>query len=514
MTSEPQPLSIFVSHAKEDAVFARRLTQSLDRAKIRVWLAETALNVGDSIVEAIDTAIRRTDVLVAILSRASRKAKWFQYEIENAQQKADVEIVVVCIDDTELPPDLAKYHCIRGSDADTFPYDELINQLKERFPEASDYEQPDDPIPHIPQMVGREEALLGLEDMAAQQRFITITGMGGIGKTTLAAAFARWAQDTNLVERVLWLNGSHLNPEGLAGELHRSLKLSSPFVSIEEAGYQISTALRSTSALIVLDDASDQSLAFMLRLLRESDHGELRMLVTTRTQNLAGASRDFVVFNLDTLSQSEAMTFLRELLQDGAEISDANAREIVDETGGHPLALRMIAGHLKSGSSADEIVQTLRSSLTEPGSGNTISETLDYTFNALSDDEREVLSAVAQFGDTPITIRTLSTLSGVADSSDLLPVVQELARHAVIRFDEDRISMHPLVREHLHQIGASDQSTEHHTLYITIDPALMAKDDFVEVLETLNALYTQLGGDELIIREDEIGRFTKAGVLV
>ena len=464
-------------------------------------------------MEAIDTAIRGTDVLIAILSRASREAKWVQHEIEHAQM-AGVEIVLVCIDGTEPPPDLAKYHCIRGSDSDTFPYDDLINQLKERFPEASDYEEPDDPIPDVLRLVGRDDALLRLEEMAAQHRFMTITGMGGIGKTTLAAAFARWARDTNLVERVLWLNGSHLNPEGLAGELHRSLKLSSPFVSIAEAGYQISSALKSTSALIVLDDASDESLALMLRLLRGSDHGELRMLVTTRARDLAGASRDFVVFNLDTLSSAEAMSFLSALLPDGVEISDASAKEIVAETGGHPLALQLIAGQLTSGGSADEIVQKLRSGLTEPTSGNTINATLDYTFNALSVEERKVLSAVAHFGDTPVTIRTLSTLSGVPDSSDLLPVVQELARHAVILLDEERISMHSLVREYLHQRSASEQPTAHHTLYITIDPALMAKEDFVEVLETLNELYTQLGGDELIIREDEIGRFTKAGVLV
>ena len=42
----------------------------------------------------------------------------------------------------------------------------------------------------------------------------------------------------------------------------------------------------------------------------------------------------------------------------------------------------------------------------------------------------------------------------------------------------------------------------------------MAKEDFVDVLETLNVIYSQLGGDELIIREDDVGRFTKATVLV
>ena len=74
--------------------------------------------------------------------------------------------------------------------------------------------------------------------------------------------------------------------------------------------------------------------------------------------------------------------------------------------------------------------------------------------------------------------------------------------------------MHPLVRQAFVNSQTASESSNLETLYVSFDPKLMAKEDVVEFLEALNAVYAQLGGDELIIREDEIGQFSQAGVLV
>ena len=514
MEQQQKPLSVFVSHSKDDAAFARHLTQYLQEAKVRVWLAEAELAVGDSIVESVDTAIRGTDLLIAVVSRASLEAKWFRYEIERAQRNPDLAIIFVSIDGSALAPPLEKFPCIRGADEADFPYDDLLEQIRRRFPDASDFEQPDDSIPEVPTMVGRDGALHRLEEMIAQNRIVAITGMAGIGKTTMAAATARWARDTQLVQRVVWVHGNHLNEAGFVAELQRALKVPEPGVSTETAMSLIVSSLQSTSTLIVVDDASNTSLEILNRIPHEFGHDGLHVLVTSRTRNLPGAQRDYVTLDLNTLTEDEAMAFLEKMLDEHQKkISNEDARGIVTATGGHPLVLSLIAGQLQTGATPSAVLQNLRSDPSHPAHNASIKQTLDYTYDTLSQEERHVLSAIAEFGDSSVSIRTVSMLVGIRDTSDVLRRVEGLAARGVVSLDGDRVSTHPLIREYLKQLGDHSESAPH-TLYITVDPELMAKEDFVEFLDALNVLYTQLGGDELIICEDEIGRFTKTGVLV
>ena len=124
------------------------------------------------------------------------------------------------------------------------------------------------------------------------------------------------------------------------------------------------------------------------------------------------------------------------------------------------------------------------------------------------------MGALALFGDSPVSLRMLGTILGLTDTLKVDSLVERLSYFGLVRVENQRISTHPLLREFIVQRVPSGSPSTSGTLYITVDPSLMGKEDFVEVLDTLNAIYAHLGGDELLIREDEIGRFTKAGVLV
>jgi len=64
------------------------------------------------------------------------------------------------------------------------------------------------------------------------------------------------------------------------------------------------------------------------------------------------------------------------------------------------------------------------------------------------------------------------------------------------------------------KFGEQPVASQGGMLYVTIDPTLFTKEDFVEFLDSLNTLYVLMGGEELVIREDEVGRFADVGVFV
>ena len=75
---------VFLSYRSEDRDFARRLAGDLDRAGIRPWLDELELRTGDDI-GAIESAIRASDCLVVILTRAAAGSRWVRHEVNLAR---------------------------------------------------------------------------------------------------------------------------------------------------------------------------------------------------------------------------------------------------------------------------------------------------------------------------------------------------------------------------------------------------------------------------------------------
>jgi TIR domain len=64
-------LTIFLSHNHIDKPFARRLTERLKAHGIKVWLDEAEMQVGDSLLSKIESAIRECTYLGVILSPRS-----------------------------------------------------------------------------------------------------------------------------------------------------------------------------------------------------------------------------------------------------------------------------------------------------------------------------------------------------------------------------------------------------------------------------------------------------------
>ena len=71
---------IFVSHRSEDMDAARQLSVDLQARGHEVWLDEWEINVGDSIIEKIDSGLEAIQFLILCYSGAGVHSPWMSRE--------------------------------------------------------------------------------------------------------------------------------------------------------------------------------------------------------------------------------------------------------------------------------------------------------------------------------------------------------------------------------------------------------------------------------------------------
>ena len=60
--------TVFISYSHSDSEWVRRFANTLKEQNVAVWLDEWQVAAGESIVEALETGLRASDVIVAVLS--------------------------------------------------------------------------------------------------------------------------------------------------------------------------------------------------------------------------------------------------------------------------------------------------------------------------------------------------------------------------------------------------------------------------------------------------------------
>lgn len=98
---------IFISHSSSDKLLVDRLVGDLIGWGFEVWFSRLEIKAGESISEKIQAALRQSDCLVVILSRASCKASWVKRELGSflSRQISDRrgKIIPVVIERCRLP---------------------------------------------------------------------------------------------------------------------------------------------------------------------------------------------------------------------------------------------------------------------------------------------------------------------------------------------------------------------------------------------------------------------------
>jgi predicted ATPase/DNA-binding winged helix-turn-helix (wHTH) protein len=264
-------------------------------------------------------------------------------------------------------------------------------------------------------MIGRETVVSEVSDKLRNERFVTLLGPGGIGKTTIALAVARavaeeFAGEVHFVDLESLTDQRHV-----AGVVATSLGLA---LKSKDPGLELVDLVRSQKILIVLDSCEHviETVALLAeQLYKETE--QVYLLTTSRELLKVGGEHCCRVLPLDFPPDGSEQTANAVLRYPAAQLlarrvaARAGSFVLTDEEApfvaemcrkldGIPLAIELAAGQaaalgLKNTLAGLELLKLARRSAV--ARHQTLKATLDWSYNRLSDGERIVLRRIAPF---------------------------------------------------------------------------------------------------------------------
>jgi TIR domain-containing protein len=123
--------TVFISHSAGDTDWARSFAQALKARGVPVWFDEFNIRPGESLRDAVESGLRNSDVLVALLDAdsPSRPNLFFELGAAIGMGKRVVPIVPKGMDPSVLPLDVRlRRYLIRNTPEQTA--EELTNTLQ------------------------------------------------------------------------------------------------------------------------------------------------------------------------------------------------------------------------------------------------------------------------------------------------------------------------------------------------------------------------------------------------
>jgi WD40 repeat protein len=352
--------SVFISYSRKDGVAAaHRLREVLTGAGCEVWLDTERIRGGSSWSKAIEEALDRCDVLVAVLSEGSYVSEICRAEQMWALREGKRVIPVLAIPAAPRPLHLStlNYRTLPAQER------ELLEDVGAEPPPvaASAGALRYDTVPPLPQsFIAREgavEALRNLLFSEGDETNIAVTavaGMGGIGKTVLATALCRdTAVQRAFPDGIAWMT---IGREWDGDFVARMREVGRALGEDVERGWDSKIAcenryrniLREKAALIVVDDV--WKLEDLKPLLVDAPRS--RFLFTTRD---AGIARNVTSrrYTAAVLAQNEARLLLARAA--GRKVTElpAEADPIIAACGGLAAAVSQIGASLRDVSAAE-----------------------------------------------------------------------------------------------------------------------------------------------------------------
>jgi predicted ATPase/DNA-binding SARP family transcriptional activator len=282
-------------------------------------------------------------------------------------------------------------------------------------------------LPHdATTFVGRADELAELEDLLRDRRLVTVTGLGGTGKTRLALEVARHSAHARggnvwFVELTAIADGALVVPAVASS------------IGIDTATVDaVVERLRPLDALLVLDNCEhvvDACALLVADLLRSCPN--LRMLATSRVSLGTPGETDFALAPLPTdaavrLFLDRAAALRRDFSGDETTIA-----AICRELDGLPLAIELAAARAKALSPSeiaarlDDRFRFLRAwhRVADPRH-RTLQTTMDWSYDLLGPGEQELLRRLSVFAGGA----ELAAIAEVCRSGDEVAALDELER--------------------------------------------------------------------------------------
>jgi predicted ATPase/DNA-binding winged helix-turn-helix (wHTH) protein len=268
-------------------------------------------------------------------------------------------------------------------------------------------------------MIGRETVVSKVSDKLRDERFVTLLGPGGIGKTTIALAVGRAAAE-EFGGKVHFADLESLtDPRHVAGAVATSLGLA---LKSRDPGLELVDLVRSQKLLIILDSCEHviEAVALLAEQLYQ-DTEQVYLLTTSRELLKVEGEHCCRVLPLDfppdgseqtanaVLRYPAVQLFVRRVAARAGSIvlTDEEApfvAEMCRKLDGMPLAIELAAGQVAAlglKNTVSRLVSRLEllklSHRTAVPRHRSLKATLDWSYDLLSDAERIVFRRIAPF---------------------------------------------------------------------------------------------------------------------
>lgn len=353
-------------------------------------------------------------------------------------------------------------------------------------------EQPDEAdvptrfvVPPTP-LHGRHDDIADLVRIITEERLVTLTGPGGVGKTRLAAAVSDSLADHYPDGVVRIALGYLTHASSVMAAIGRALGVAGS--DGPETYDAVAAHLRPMSMLLVLDNFEHllSAAPHVGRLIAQCPN--VTILVTSRSPLRVRAEHEYAVqpldlptFTADTVEELEsspagALVLDRvRSLSAGLWLATDDVRaltELCHRLAGLPLALELATAHVRLlGPRAlldrlDEATAT-SSARDLPPRQRTMRATLDWSFALLDDDEQRLFTLLGVFrGGADLTaIEDVAEACGAFERGQVLDLIVQLVEHSlvVVRPGADgrqRFAMLEPVAQYARSLAVGDAAAE------------------------------------------------------
>ena len=331
--------------------------------------------------------------------------------------------------------------------------------------------------------IGRKAYLIRLRKAFANGQPVCLHGLGGLGKTTLAEAFADNYRKRYGHQIILFRGGSQINEKLILDRLLEGFEETNPAKSVykqlkaaleskaeptQKLQFLLDNYLKGRKHILIFDNfedvqqeqkgkhpIADKFLANFISYLVKHAPANCHLLFTTR-YSIAGLEADIHHFQLDKMSYAEQYRYMNfsEVLR---SIPIAKREMLHRRLDGHPRSLEYLEGFKRKSSGKDwEALQGYLQKAENKVFDNLLLEKL---YAQLAGPEKGLLQqAGILISRSPTGV--LEAISGKT-KEELQPLLQNLQDWSLCYWDEkeERLEVHALTREWLRQQEQLDAIT-------------------------------------------------------
>jgi predicted ATPase len=275
----------------------------------------------------------------------------------------------------------------------------------------------------MPSFVGRESESARLAELLREAPVVTLTGPGGVGKTTLAARFAGEA-----AEDVVWCDLTAADAGSSVAHLVAA-RLGGRDLGVADAESALTALVAGRSVLVVLDNC-EHVVASAAAVAVRIAAGGARVLATSR-ESLG--VRDEHVLAVEPLGPGDAASLFAQraaAVRPGFALGDDNVADVerlCRRLDGLPLAIELAAARARS-LSAREIADRLderfallaRRKSATADRHRSLRAAVDWSYDLLDGDEQMLFARLGVFSTTVTLAEVEAVCGGGAPVLDLL----------------------------------------------------------------------------------------------